>query len=220
MHLRLLGDWMMSNPGNSPPSDQESNGILNAEYVNTGGNISTFNCAYLEVISPKTSTGRLIYAFIRRHLRNFKLSGSYSEDYILNEVYFRAREFILKGGIIINLSPWIKGTGYRVIQELARQSNTADSLDNLTTEVADKEDTTPEDWAEHFAALREAMTQLSPMDIRLLTLKVVKRNSWADIRSVMRIEGHGDAPESTWRKRKERALTRLRKRYHQIKPSL
>jgi hypothetical protein len=210
----------MSNPRNSPASDQESDGILNAEYVNIGGDVCAFNHACLEVINPKTSTGRLIYAFIRRHLRNFNLSGYYSEDYILNEVYLRAHEFIFNGGIIKNLSPWIKGTGYRVIRELARQSNTVDSLDSLTIEVADKGETTPEDWGEHFAALREAMTQLSPMDIRLLTLKVVKRKAWADIRSTMRVEGHGDASESTWRKRKERALTRLRKRYHQIKPSL
>ena len=48
-------------------------------------------------------------------------------------------------------------------------------------------------------------------DHRLLNLKIVEGLSWSEIRVVLRQEGYGDHDEVKLRKRKERALIRLRK---------
>jgi DNA-directed RNA polymerase specialized sigma24 family protein len=134
-------------------------------------------------------------------------------------VFLRASKLISEGGVIINLSPWIKRTSYYVIRELGRKHNIVASLDGLDLEIRAHEEVEIEDFTKEINALKQALSLIPSIDERLLNLKVVEGKSWAEIASIMRIEGHGDAPEATWRKRKERALTRLRKTYHQILPS-
>jgi DNA-directed RNA polymerase specialized sigma24 family protein len=190
--------------------------ILN---VDTVAAKAEFDTLFVEAINPKTSTGRLIYGFIRRWLRCYQLGYMYTEDYVLNDVYFRGQKFVTSGGTIKNLTAWIKGTAYRVIQELSRDGNKTSSLDDLNLDVRQPEQEVLH-WAELFAALRVAFSYLSPVEQRLLTLKEVEGLPWAEIRQIMRKEGYGDDSEATWRKRKERALSRLRKAYHQIHPSL
>jgi hypothetical protein len=56
------------------------------------------------------------------------------------------------------------------------------------------------------------------MDQRLLNLKIVEGRAWSEIRVILREEGYGDYKEFNLRKRKERALIRLRKKYHALKP--
>jgi hypothetical protein len=46
-----------------------------------------FDTLFVEAINPKTSTGRLIYGFIRRWLRCYQLGYMYTRDYVLNEVF-------------------------------------------------------------------------------------------------------------------------------------
>jgi hypothetical protein len=168
---------------------------------------------YLDATNPKTSSGRLVYAYIRQQLKCFNLADCYSENYILNEVYFRFLDRMLT---IREIRPWIKGTARLVIRELSRKEGKFVYWDDESLYEQPQEE--EEDWQEHFEAVRKALQQLSQIDARLLELKIVEKKSWTIIREVMRVEGHGNESEATWRKRKERALLKLRKIYHQIMP--
>jgi DNA-directed RNA polymerase specialized sigma24 family protein len=176
------------------------------------GVIEGFRMEFLRVVDPNTPSGRGLFAFLRNQLRCFHLTDYYSEDYVLNEVYIRGQ---VKAGEIRSLCPWVKGTARLVIRELARKDA---KLVNLDEEYLYEQSQEEEDWQEHFFALRQALLKLNTRDARLLNLKIVENLSWAEIRDLMRVEKYGDASEATWRKRKERALLRLRKFYHEIMP--
>jgi DNA-directed RNA polymerase specialized sigma24 family protein len=188
-------------------------GRLIQSYIQQLIGIFAWELEFLSLTDPKMPSGKSIYAYIRQQLTFFHLSGSYTENYILNEVYLRG---ISKVDKINNLRPWIKGTARLFIKELARKDSKLVFLDEENLSEAPQEEEL--NWQEHIAALHKALKQLNPIDEKLLNLKIVESKSWAEIRCVMRIEGHGDELEATWRKRKERALLKLRKIYHQLMP--
>jgi DNA-directed RNA polymerase specialized sigma24 family protein len=205
----------MSILNTSPGSEGENEGVLDAESLEM--RIAAFRSSYIEITDPKTSTGRIIYGFVRRDLRRFRMD--YPENFVLNEVFLRANRVISQGDTISNLSGWIKGASFRVILEMNRKRGVVTSLDSLDIEIKAPEDVEIEDFDKEITALKQAILQLPAMDGRLLHLKVVEGRSWAEISSILRVEGYGNVSEAAWRKRKERALTRLRKLYHQILPS-
>jgi DNA-directed RNA polymerase specialized sigma24 family protein len=174
--------------------------------------VKKFREEFLQAIDSETPSGRALFAFLRTQLRCFRLADYYSEHYILNEVYIRGQS---KVGEIRSLRPWIKGTSRLVIRELARKDT---KLVHLNEEYLGEQPQEEENWQEHFAALRQALLRLDEMDACLLNLKIVENLSWVEIREVMRVNRYGDVSEATWRKRKERALLRLRKFYHEIMP--
>lgn len=193
---------------------------MNPEKVSTSNaqeKITSFEHDFLEVTNPSCSTGRLVFSFIRRELMRFHLENYYNENYIISEVYLRARNQFEKGINISNTSSWIKAVAYRIIRELSRADSRSISWDNSKEIVQITEEL--EDWQDHFDALRQAINRLSPIDSHLLNLKIVEGKSWSEIRDIMRANGYGDVTEATWRKRKERALSLLRKHYHHILPS-
>lgn len=175
-----------------------------------------FDNEFLELQNPKTSSGRLLFVFVRRELRNFHIEKLYREAYILNEAYIRGVQQIATGTVILNVSAWLRAVCYRIIRELHREYKKSSSLDKDVPE--DYPAISPVDLEDDLATLRIAFQTLPPFDQRLLTLKIVGERSFQEIREILRVEGFGDFSQATLRKRKERSLARLRKKYHAIKP--
>lgn len=176
-----------------------------------------FDAEVLELLRSRNSSGRLTFVFVKRELRNFHLDNLYQEAWVLNEAYIRGVKRIATGEVIRNPTAWLKGTAYHIIRELSREHQ---KLAPLKEDIPDAPQSTISsvDLEDDFTTLRMAFQLLSPQDQRLLNLKIVENRSWKEIRNILRIEGVGDFPETALRKRKERALIRLRKKYHAIKP--
>jgi DNA-directed RNA polymerase specialized sigma24 family protein len=182
-------------------------------------NLTHWSQEFLEITNPKTSTGRLIYGFIRRELTRFNLQNRFSENHVLSEVFIRGHNKIDAGGTIQNINGWSKGTAYRIIRELSRGDSRFVSLEANQPEdlvASSQADEDVEEWKQHFSVIREAFTSLPALEQRLLYLKIVERRPWSEVQVLMQQEGFAVCSESCWRKRKERALSNLRKKYHQI----
>lgn len=178
-----------------------------------------FNTEFPELLDSRSSSGRLLYVFVRRTLQAFHLSGTYKEAFVLNETYLRGISQIHKGEVIKNLPAWVRKTAYNVVRELKRDQQKAVPFEEHQHVLeADQSSISSEDLEDDLATLRMAFQLLDPQDQKLLNLKVVEGLSWREIREILYREGRGDHTESVLRKRKERALLRLRKKYHAIKP--
>jgi DNA-directed RNA polymerase specialized sigma24 family protein len=180
-----------------------------------------FDSDVLEFQNPRSSTGRLMYAFTRRNLTAHHLASFYTEAFVLNEAYIRGVKLINKGEVIQNPGAWLRSTVFNIIRELSREQKKSVSLDEQTLEQVNAWNVSHEleaDWEADYRAVFTAFQMLDPPDQRLLNLKIVEIRSWREIREIMRVEGHGDHSEVNLRKKKERALIKLRKKYHSIKP--
>jgi DNA-directed RNA polymerase specialized sigma24 family protein len=180
-----------------------------------------FTTDFLELQNPNGSSGRLMYAFVRRTLRQFCLQHNYREAYILNEAYLRGLRQIQRGQLIRNSPAWLRKTSYNIIRELKRDQQKAVALQDQMLEMQStpvSSNVSADDLEDDLATLRLAFQLLSKSDQKLLNLKIVEGHSWNEIRAILAQQGYGDHDETKLRKRKERALIRLRKKFHALKP--
>lgn len=178
-----------------------------------------FETDFLELQKQDSSTGRLMYVFLRRTLGNFHLQGSYNEAYVLNEAYIRGIKCIEKGEQIFHPSAWLRKTAYNIIRELHRDHQKCTKLDETIAESLSTF-SVAEELTTNLIILRLAFQMLDPKDQRLLNLKIVEGLAWKNISEILRRYGERDCSEAGLRKRKERALIRLRKKFHMLKPAL
>jgi hypothetical protein len=173
---------------------------------------------FLELLRPQSSSGRLLFAFIARNLRAFHLQSFYNEAYILNESYIRGAILLHDGGEIRILPAWLNKTCYNIIRELQREQTRTQTLDDymLETQISP---IAPESLEVELMLLSKAFEHLELKDQRLLNLKIIHGFSWKKIHEIFKEEGIGNFTEQALRKRKERALIRLRKQYHETKHS-
>lgn len=170
-----------------------------------------------ELLNHNSSSGRLLYAFVRRNLRVFHLNDYFSEAAILNEALIRAVLVTRKGTVIRELPPWLRSTSYNIIREKNRFRQRFVSLEaqiDLVEEVGFQ----PEEIEEDLRYIQAAFEMLEPKDQRLLTLKVVEGRSWQEIHAIFKSEGRCNCSIAALRKQKERALVRLRKKFHALSP--
>ena len=181
-----------------------------------------FEAEFLELLNPKSSDGRLIFAFIRSRLKQFNIQQAYSEAYILNEVYLRAIKKMKQGEIITIPIAWIRATAYNYIRELSRDGQKLVYLENYQnyhrSSIGVEE-------TEHYlislikkeelkleqTLIRKAFEQLSLPEKKLLHLKVIDGLSWQEIQDLSEYQNYSLA---TLRKRKQRALEKLHRLYH------
>lgn len=181
-------------------------------------NWEQFDREFVELQNPSNSLGRSLYAFVRRELCRFKLAGDYTEAYILNEAYIRGIEQIAKGKLIWCPRAWIRTTAYNIIRESRRQQRVFAPFEEEC--YADQTtDVDPEPLHEKLVMLRMAFQTLDPATQCLLNLRV-QGHTWTKVRKRFSQEGYGDHAEATLRKRYERAIIKLRKRFHAIAPML
>jgi RNA polymerase sigma factor (sigma-70 family) len=170
-----------------------------------------------ELLNHNSSSGRLIYAFVRRNLHVFHLNDYFSEAAILNEALIRAVEATRKGTIIRELPAWLRSASYNIIREKSRFRQKFVSLESQPS-LLEQVELEPEDIEDDLRYIQAAFGMLEPKDRRLLTLKVVEGRSWQEIYQILKEEGQRDCSIATLRKQKERALVRLRKQFHALHP--
>lgn len=174
---------------------------------------------FYDLLDPKSSSGRLIYAFARRTIEQFHLIGHFQEAYVINEAYQRTIKAHDRGETIRNLPAWLKTLIYRICYEETRKRQRHVSIEQVP-EVEDRTisiEQLIEDFAAYERGLQLVMQDVEDIDRVILSLQVIEDLSWKEIRLILRQEGFGDHSEASLRKRKERLLIRLRKRYHSLK---
>lgn len=170
-----------------------------------------------ELLCYNTSSGRLLYAFVRRNLRAFHLQDYFSEAAILNEALLRAVSSVRKGKTIRDLSAWLRSTAYNIIREKHRFGKKFVPLDHQL-DFVEQVELHPEEVEAELTYMQVAFGMLDAKDQQLLTLKIVEGRSWEEIHAILVAEGQRDCRIATLRKQKERALVRLRKKFHAINP--
>ena len=178
-----------------------------------------FDTQFAELMNRNNDDGRILFAFTRRILIQFKLSKNYSEAYILNEAYIRGVKLINKGGVILNLYPWLRSTAYNIVRELSRGRNKFTELNEEVISTSQDSLLSDEDIDDELLAIKLAYKLLTPEEQQLLHFKIVERYSWSQIRGIMESQGGKIPSESALRKRKERALANLRRIYLELKES-
>lgn len=171
---------------------------------------SDFDAEFRELLDSGSSEGQAVFSFIRMRLKQFHLESAYSEACILGEVYLRAVRQIETGAEIRSPKAWVRSTAYNYIRELSRTRRRSVSLDenHLAEETHDLDRLELEEQLNvERIAIQSAFQQLNPGDRRLLQLKVIEGLSWRDIQGCGE---YADCSETTLRKRKQRALEKLK----------
>jgi DNA-directed RNA polymerase specialized sigma24 family protein len=178
-----------------------------------------FEDDFLELQTASSSSGRLMYVFVRRSLWQFHLAGNYSEACVLNEAYIRGCEAIARGETIRSTGAWLRATVYNIIREYSRYHQKMEALEE--PKLQDMVFPMPSEAMEDdLATLRLAFQMLSAKDQQLLNLKIAEGLSWKEVQEAIKLQGGGTYSEVSLRKRKERALIKLRKKFHSLKPAL
>lgn len=174
--------------------------------------------SFLELLNPSDSEGITVYVFVNRLLQQFHLTGLYDPAYVLHAVYLRMHDYIWnRDGDIRNLTPWVKGTAINIIRELSRRERKTDSIEDINQweQMNDPAASPQFNINDEFALIMLAFERLLPEDQRILRLATVEGLSYRDIRQTFVDQGQ-DIAEATLRKKKQRALKRLRDLYHQM----
>jgi DNA-directed RNA polymerase specialized sigma24 family protein len=172
------------------------------------------DAAFEKYLRARSESGDKLFGFLKFHLRNFGLQTRYSEAYILNEAYIRSAGLIDKGETIHNLSAWLKQTSYNIMRELNRQQWKTQPFDDHLTDKYPNPVVPEED--EKSATLRKAFQKLDEKDQHLLELKVNQDLPWKQIQAILSQEWGENPSQSALRKRKERALLKLRRLFDMI----
>ena len=176
-----------------------------------------FNETFGEIVDKESSSARSLFPFIRSKLNQFALGRRYDEVAILQEVYVRTIRKIYEGREITNHYAWIRSVAFHYIQELNRKNKRHLSLDDSMPEVEAPGNNIDELFlSDEAKKIRRAFLALSPEDQLLLSLKSVQDLSWREIQKIWTERGYGAIDLPALRKRKERALSRLRRSYHTI----
>jgi DNA-directed RNA polymerase specialized sigma24 family protein len=201
-------EWCYVAPLSSDDSyDQEAQQIKE--------NRASFDLDVAGLLASDSPSGRSLLAFIRRTLISFHLERRCTEAYVFNEAYIRGCKCIVTGGQIRNVPAFLRQVSYNVVREQSRSQKKESPLDESFVE-------SHQDYAnsdllkDDLTMLRFAIQMLDPFDAKLLHLKIGEDLSWREIRLRLISDGDKDYSESVLRKRKERALCRLRKKYHAI----
>lgn len=180
-----------------------------------------FDQAFQEINQKGNRSTISIWVFVGNTLRQKKLSGLYTEQAILNEVYIRGVSAIASGHTIQNPFGWARTTSFNYICELQRKSRSQlsfrEDLDSLSTYSNKDNEHEPENDKHCKLKIQTALQQLSPLDQEILKLKVVERLSWQQIHEILAQNGFGHYALSSLRKRKSRALKLLRNGYEENK---
>ncbi|WP_143288216.1 sigma-70 family RNA polymerase sigma factor [Calothrix rhizosoleniae] len=168
------------------------------------------------MLTSGSSEGCSMLAFIGRTLTQFRLNNSYNPSYILNDAYMRGIKFIESGGRIDNPLAWTRSTAYNIIRELSRERKKFLPLEEGRVEDSTHEILTHEDIFENMERVKIALTHLNAEDKELLQLKIVNNLSWNEIYQYWKSTGRKLENAATLRKRKQRALKKLRTIYHSL----
>lgn len=186
-----------------------------------------FNRDVQHLLQMNTPRGRSLRGFIHQSLRQFGLAGYCCEFDVLTEAYLRGVRYTLRGNQIVQSHAWLRSTAYNIIREWKRERARycAVAFEELLDQGvgAYYDDSGPWDmgwqwdmfWAEaEIQRVVQAFHALDEGDRTLLHWKVVEMLSWQLIHARLAAQGER-VSLPTLRKRGQRALERLRQKYHQ-----
>ncbi|MEA5595738.1 sigma-70 family RNA polymerase sigma factor [Rivularia sp. UHCC 0363] len=177
----------------------------------------TFDAEFQTLLFPGSSSAHSTLAFVLRSLTQFNLSQSFSVTEILIDAYLRGVKQIERGEYIENPLPWIRSTSYNIIREHSRERKKLYQLEEDKVEFAmDCSLVGIEEINENLEKVLLAFKKLDEEEKEILTLKIVEKLTWKEILELLEQRGIKFKNETALRKRKERALKRLRKIYHSL----
>jgi RNA polymerase sigma factor (sigma-70 family) len=202
----------------------DSNNLLKPRsYKLSPANISDFNKLHSALRQHLALLGvdpGAFYSSARKYLRQYHLDGYYTPDDVINEVLHRwYKKPESERSEISWTEGWMKKTALRCIQEFRRKETPQRNKEKVqfvplddplgyVHELADSSEF-PE-YDPLWQSIRNAMKELSDEERELLNLSVVHELSGQEL--VQHYAAKGEkVQESTIRKRKERALVKLRK---------
>jgi RNA polymerase sigma factor (sigma-70 family) len=173
---------------------------------------------FLELLDKDSPLARTLWVSVRNNLRQFNLTGSYTEACVISEAYIRAVKVYEKGEKIDNLLAWCRKTAYNYVRELSRIHRKLQPIDEIIESrlAAKPEPIADEVIDDDLIAIRKAYEMLSPDDKNILNLSVVEELPWKTIKQMLVQDGAKNRNEAALRKAKERALKRLRENYHSV----
>lgn len=172
----------------------------------------------------------VIFFFIKRILRQFRLDRQFQESDILIETYLRIRKKIESEESIYirNMQAYFKSVAFNIVREKSRERKKADySLEHLIDHgygFQDKNSEIDDSGIDQISKLSKALKKLSDEDFELIQLRIIKGLSWNQINDYINHSkdniNNKKLSVSTLRKRGERALKRLREAYFSIENQL
>ena len=170
------------------------------------------------ILSPGSPTYTSLVVAVARWLKQYRISGLFSPSYVINEAYLRGENSIRKKGQkISSYLAWLRRTCFNIIRELSRKEVKCLPLLIEPAEECGTENVGDYDFDfnldREMMRVKLAFQILEPEDQELLNLKIVDGLSWKEIRKEFSLRGM-NFTESALRKRKERALKKLRNNYH------
>lgn len=179
---------------------------------------------FQELLNRNNSRGRSLWVSVRCNLFQFHLVDIHKESDIIHEVYLRAIRYVESGKTINNLAAWCRKTAYNYTRELSRDHKRSQSLvePNAVSEELEIEwrRVTDEEIDTDITLISEAFKQLTPLDQQILQLFVVEGLPWKDVRQRLAQMNDQERSEAALRKIKERAVKRLRKKFHALQKAL
>ena len=161
-----------------------------------------------------------LWISVRRKLSQFNLSNSFTEAQILSEAYYRGINAIDEGKEIANPIAWMRLTCYNYISELSRAQKKNLQIDNHDEIIAPEREEDEEEEEgllnrkkRKHKVVNKAFQNLPHLDQKIIKLKVIDGISFKEIRSQLKEQGEADFTEQALRKRKQRAIKRLREDY-------
>jgi DNA-directed RNA polymerase specialized sigma24 family protein len=166
-----------------------------------------------DAFSDGSFFGIRLHAFVRKQLHLYHLNGVFSENDILHEMYIRWVKTIAKGTEINNLQAWTYGCCLNIVRELLRKNQQTYNIEDYDS-IADLHSPSldDEEFKRELNELQRHLQTLMPIDQIILNLNVIQCYSWEKVRAALEEGGYGSFETVSLRKRKERALKRLRER--------
>lgn len=162
-----------------------------------------------------------VWISVRKKLRQFNLSESYSESHVLSESYCRGIATIEKGKLIPNPIAWMRLTSYNYIWELSRDQKKTSELDeerHASAFVTDNDDDA-DLRGQQLKIAKAALKRLKPSHQEIISLSILKGLSFRDIQLALQQKSGKAITEVALRKQKERAVKCLRDAYAELSGS-
>ncbi|MEM6424543.1 MAG: sigma-70 family RNA polymerase sigma factor [Cyanobacteria bacterium P01_D01_bin.128] len=180
--------------------------------------VQQFNEAIYVLLKVNTAHSKSLLAYIRRLLWQYHLDRQLTATEIFIDAYVRGVQYLLSSGETIKKpSAWMRITVLNVIREKSRERKRSIPLTwEVVSDDMDKTSTSESGDEECFLAVIQAFNNLNHDDRKIIQLRFFESKSWEEVREKV---GESDLTTSTLRKRGQRALERLRREYHKIRPS-
>ena len=168
----------------------------------------------MAAISQKGNQSTLnFWVSVEAEIRRFGLARSLSAATVLNESYMRCVKAIDRGRVIHNYSAWLRLTCRYIVKEKKRHQQRDVQFDLLESILFDDDDSEASSQTHgdcDKTQLKRGWKQLTPLDQTIIELNVIQGLSWQKVQQSLQENGLGTFSLPALRKRKQRALERLK----------